>query len=228
VNIDIAIVAWPNHPKRWQCFQETVASLKRHLTAWSHTMRYVCSSESTPDPKHRWFGDELKTLCEKEGIFMQFREGSPGLGENENAAMRLGHGDFILLVQDDRPLLKPLDLSESVDYMARNRGVDLIRYAWPTGRSRLTTHPDGWRRFDLLAPWPYGDEPHLRRRDFMDRWGWYHEEVRHGAAEGIMLHHLKRGGATIVAADDIYFGHNGAHLSAVIGDTRAQGKNRDG
>ena len=124
--IDIALVAWPNHPKRWQCFQETLASLLRHLTATEHQLRYVCSSESVTDPNHQWYGAELAALCKAEGVKLRFREsGPPGLGENMNAALKLCRGDYILLVQDDRPLLKPLDLNESVAFMASTPSVDL-------------------------------------------------------------------------------------------------------
>ena len=152
--------------------------------------------------------------------------------ENMNAALRLCRGDFHLLVQDDRPLLKPLDLDASVQLLETHPDAAMIRYAWPQGRdtitgqhrSKLMTHPDGWRRF--CTGWIYGDEPHLRQRSFMDRYGWYLEDVRHGASEGDMLHRLRRRQATIVAADDIYFGHNGADVPAVINDTRLQGRNR--
>lgn len=226
MNIDIALVTWPNHPKRWQCFQETVHSLRKYLVASSHVFHWQCSSESMPDPKHQWFGDELREFCRVQAVALRFRGGKPGLGENMNAALRMGQSDFVLLVQDDRPLLKGLDLRPAVDFLACHPHVDMVRFAWPPGRVRLVQNPDGWRRFDLHGGWPYGDEPHLRRRSFMDRWGWYQENVRFGAAEGIMLHHLVRGGATIVAADDIYFGHSGAGVSSVIGDTRAQGANR--
>lgn len=232
--IDIALVAWPNHPKRWQCVRETVASLKRYLTATSDVLQWVCSSESTVDPKHRWYGDELAELCEQHRMTLRFREGKPGLGENMNAALRLCHGDFHLLVQDDRPLQKPLDLSLSVRYLETHRDVALIRYAWPQGknaqtgqhRTKLMTQPDGWRRFDIHMGWLYGDEPHLRHCSFMERFGWYLENVRHGLAEGEMLHRLRRQRAIVLAADELYFGHNSPDVSAVIDDPRVQGGNR--
>lgn len=215
MNIDIAIVAWPNHPARMDYCRQTIVSLKRYLAATGYTLRYVCSSESARDPARSWHGDELVELCRAESISLSFRDGPPGLGENMNAALRLCTADLILLVQDDRPAIKPLDLKDGADYLLAHRDVDLVRYAWPHGRCKLYIHPDGWRRFDMRGHWPYGDEPHLRRRDFMDRWGWYREEVRFGASEGIMLHHLAKGGAMIVAADDIYFGHLGFVEAAI-------------
>lgn len=81
----------------------------------------------------------------------------------------------------------------------------------------LVDHPDGWRRFGLDA-WPYGDDPHLQRRDFMDKWGWFAEGIGHNS-EGNMLHRLVNGNANIAAADKRYFGHVGL-VTAVINDQR--------
>jgi len=227
MQIDIAIVAWPNHPGRWLCFQKTLASLKENLSATGHTLRYVCSSESMQDPKHQWYGEELRQLCETEGVLLNFRPGPPGLGENMNAALRLCSGDFTLLVQDDRPLLKPLDLADGIAYTQANQAVDLIRYSWPYGRSRLVLHPDGWRRIDVAGPWPYGDDPHLRRQNFTEKWGEYRENERHGTSEGDMIRRLVRGSALIVAADDIYFGHNASGCPSVVDDERYERNLRD-
>lgn len=232
--ITIALVAWPNHPARWKAFLETLASLRRHLTATGYAFEWVCSSESQADPMHKWYGSELNTLCDEEHIRLQFRQGTPGLGENMNAALQMCTGEYILLVQDDRPLLKPLDLAASVALLERLPEIAVIRYAWPQGRDvktgqhrcKLMTHPDGWRRFCVRTGWLYGDEPHLRHRSYMSRFGWYLEGVRHGACEGEMLYRLRRAKATVIAADDIYFGHNSADVSAVINDTRVQGGNR--
>ena len=232
--IDVAVVTWPNHPERWRCFQETLASWRKNLTAGPHTVRYVCSSESEPDPKHQWYGDELAALCKQEGIPLQFRDGKPGLGENMNAALRMCKGDYIIVVQDDRPLVKPLAIAPYIQHLAKCPEVSLVRFSWPQGRNPTTyrfrvkvmTHPSGLRRLALSSPWIYGDDPHLRRRSFMAAHGWYIEGVRHGASEGDMIQRLRRQGATIAVADEIYCGHNCADVPAVITDTRPQGANR--
>jgi hypothetical protein len=119
--------------------------------------------------------------------------------------------------------MEPLDLSPGADLLTAHSEVDLIRYLWPESLGcRFKGDVEGWRRFDLAGPWPYGDEPHLRRRDFMDRHGWYAEGVGHHA-EGNMIRRLVENKATILAADRMYFGHFGAlrcpHLWRIAGES---------
>jgi len=231
--IDIAMVTWPNHPVRWAAFQATVAALKQHL-APTLTFHWSCSSESQRDPKYPWYGEQLKAFCDREHINLAFREGPAGLGENHNAAMRMGRAEYVLLVQDDWQLMEPLDLLPGLRLLAANPEIDLVRYNWPRGlnnttgqyRTRLAIQPNGWRRFMPDSGWSYGDSPHLRRRSFMDKWGWYREGLPRLAAEGEMVHRLRRGGAHVVVADKIYFGHSSPLLSSVIDDIRPQGKYR--
>lgn len=200
--VDVTLVAWPNHPKRLEYARTTIQSLRQYL---SPTCVYHCSAESTHDPKHEWCGDGLATLCDNEGVALHWRDGPPGLGDNMNAALRLGTAGYILLVQDDRPLLRPLDLRPSVDAMEADPSIDLIRYDWPPDVHFVTPTP--WPRFDTHKGWHYGDEPHLRHRAFMDTWGWYIEDRLGGFAECDMFRRLRKGNADIRAADQRYFGH---------------------
>lgn len=218
--IDLVLVTWPNHPARLAYFGDCVNLLKKHLTASRHQIRWLCSAESERDEKQPWQGEALASLCEQHGIELHWREGKAGLGENMNAALRLCTAPCIFLVQDDFYLNTPLDLSPGAEFMVEHVEVDLLRYSWP-GDERVTLIGcvDGWQRFKLDGGWPYGDDPHMRRPDFMERWGWYLENTTHGVSEGDMLHRLIRGNANIAAADKIYFGHGGA-VTAVIDDPR--------
>lgn len=224
--IDLVLVTWPNHPSRLAYFGDCINLLKKHLTASEHEIRWLCSAESERDSTKPWQGDELEALCRQHGIALKWREGKAGLGENMNAALRLCTAPLIFLVQDDFYLNGPLDLSLGADYLTEHVEVDLLRYSWPgDDRVTLVDVPDGTRRFDLDGGWPYGDDPHLRRPDFMERWGWYLENVPHGVSEGDMVHRLIAGGANIAAADRIYFGHGGA-VTAVIDDPRERNVHR--
>jgi len=218
--IDLVLVTWPNHPARLAYFGDCVNLLTKHLTASRHEIRWLCSAESQRDPAQPWQGEGLAELCRERGIALHWREGKAGLGENMNAALRLCTAPLIFLVQDDFYLNEKLDLSPGADFMLEHVEVDLLRYSWP-GDDRVTLVEclDGFRRFDVQGDWPYGDDPHMRRPDFMSRWGWYLERTVHGASEGDMLHRLRRGRANIAAADKLYFGHGGA-VTAVINDLR--------
>ena len=71
--IDIALVTWPNHPRRFQYFQSTFASLKQYLHASRHEIRYVCSAESHVDPTRKWYGPALSDFCQENGIAYFFK-----------------------------------------------------------------------------------------------------------------------------------------------------------
>jgi len=227
--VDVALVTWPNHPSRLEYFKRTVEALRANLTASRHELVWLCSAESERDPKYPWCGDALAAFCESEGIRLLYRpEGaSASTGANHNAAMRAGTGDVVLLQQDDWLLTEPLDISDGVDLLLDDSTVDIVRYSFPNNdRQRPTFYPwrDGWRKLDLAGRWPYGDDPHLRRRDFMDKWGWY-KEGKHGQQSSDLMGRLIAGNATIVASRKSYFVHYGK-VTAVVDDVRWPTKTR--
>lgn len=219
-SIDIVIVTWPNHPKRWEYFLWCVGKAFREITARRHTLRWLCSSESERDPLHNWYGEHLAEWCASRGVPLTFRHGPASLGAAMNAAFRLADADYVMLLQDDFLLTEPLDLSDGVDWMNSHPEADTFRYSWP-GMDRVTVidQVDGYRRLDPNGSWPYGDDPHLRRRSFHQRFGWHVEGPPHGAGESCMLVEFGRRNAQVFLADRIYFGHAGA-VPAVINDLR--------
>lgn len=224
--IDVAMVSWPNCRQRVAYMGETLASLEQ-LSASGYDLRFYCSIETEKDPKADWCGDKLEELLKSYGVIYQWREGSANLGANMNSAMRMGVGAFVYLQQDDWCLQYPLDLSPGANLLDAHRGLDIVRYSWPAAENMVPTfngNLDGWRRISIRGKWPYGDDPHLRRRDFMDKWGWYYDQGKHGTASATLMETLVRGKASIVAADKIDYQHIG-YASAVLGDVRS-GKGR--
>ncbi|GAF73484.1 unnamed protein product, partial [marine sediment metagenome] len=76
-------------------------------------------------------------------------------------------------------------------------------------RPRFQDQPDGWRRIATGQTWLYGDDPHLRRADFMAKWGWYLEGGVHASASSNLMSKLKKGNANIRVADKCYHHHFG-------------------
>jgi hypothetical protein len=208
--IDVVLVTWPNHPKRMEYLQHVWRTLQEKLTASRHTLRFVCSAESERDPECVWCGEQLVGFCEYWNIPLTWHTGPASLGAGMNAAIKATKSDLAFVHQDDFELLYPLDLSPGAEFLSSHQEASLIRYGYPPPRFewRLLDYAGGWKRFDLEAHWPYGDEPHLQRRDFTDRHGWYVEGVGH-ASEGMMLHRLIADNAIILAADKSYYGHCG-------------------
>lgn len=227
LTIDVAMTSWPNHPKRVAYFREVLESLTERLIASEHALRFYCSAESERDAKCTWHGDELTALCHEYGVELKWRDAAANLGANMNAAMRMGTGEFVYLQQDDWRLEYPLNLSLGASLLWRYRDMDIVRYCWPTDPRMLPTltpGPEGWRAVDPKGKWPYGDDPHLRRRDFMAKWGWYYDKGKHGSASGYLMEKLAKQNGFSVVADKVYYQHIG-YASAVLGDQRS-GKNR--
>lgn len=220
--IDVAMVTWPNHPKRLEYFQRMWGTLEENLSAVGHTLRFFCSAETERDQRREWCGHGLQELCDENDISLTWRDGPANLGANMNAALALCTAPVVLLQQDDWRLIHQLDLSAGAQYLLENPRVDLLRYSWPEDPKMLPTftdHRDGWRRIDVNGLWPYGDDPHLRRPDFMIRYGWYYEGGGHGSASATMLRFLRRKGAVIAAANQCYYKHFG-EVTSVIDDKR--------
>ena len=227
--IDVALVTWPNHPLRLQYFTETVNSLRHHLTASGHDIRYVCSAEATPDIASEWMGGELAAYCENYGINLIWRHDKPNLGANMNNAIRLCSAKHILVQQDDWRLEYPLDLSPGVDFMEAHPDVDMVRYCWPDNdrmRPTFISQPDGWRRIDMRGKWPYGDEPHLQRFDFTAKWGEFLEGGKHASASSALMHKLRTHGANIRVADKNYYRHFGQISSYPREQEQREGRRR--
>jgi len=220
--IDVALVTWPNHPARFEYFKKCLAALHEKLNATRHQLRFFCSAESERDPTRPWLGDELEDLCRELEIALAWRNEKANLGGNMNSALSLCSAPTILLQQDDWMLGYPLDLSPGADFLVANRDVDILRYSWPDNdrmRPTFAASPDGWRRIDMRGKWPYGDDPHLRRPDFMEKWGWYYDLGGHGTASATLMRKLRMGNADIRVADRCYYAHGGP-VTSVINDVR--------
>jgi len=220
------MVTWPNHPKRLEYLRQVLESLQKYLTASQHSLRYYCSSETEPDPKYTWHGDEVAAVCKEYGVALSWRDPPADLGGNMNAALRLCSSELILLVQDDYKLIKPLDLSIGARFLETTPDVDIVRYQWPGlgadgPRCILQDHPDGWRR--AVGGRIYGDDPHLRRRSLTDKAGWYVENRRHALAEGSYWFTLHKLGIGIAVADQCYF-HNIGWVPTCINNPRPSQK----
>ncbi len=211
-DMNIAISTWPNAPFRFDYFCETMKSLRDNLTGMRHTASWVCSAETERDPMQKWMGDELEAYCKAWGIKLHWRDAAPNLGANMNAALKLCTAPVIWTQQDDWKMLHRLDVSPGIDWIMDHPEFAILRYSWPDVPRmcpRFGAPVGGFREILPRSTWFYGDDPHIRRADFQENWGWYLEGGAHASASQDLMNRLKRGGARIAASDKCYFQHFG-------------------
>lgn len=223
--IDVCLVTWPNHIARLAYFVTTFYSLKARLKASRHELRWYCSADCHYHPDNEWRDhDRIEWMLEENSVSFNWKGGPgrpPNLGANMNAAMRMGDGDYIFLVQDDWLLLDDVDLSDGADKIG-DFSESFVRYSWPDQdgmRPIFLSHEGDFDQIDMSGPWPYGDDPHLRHRKSLETLGYYLEGGGHASASGDFMRRLIEQDAAIFATRRSHFRHIG-DVSAVIDDKR--------
>lgn len=219
--IDIAMIAWPRTAERLGYMEETLASIREKVTASRHRIVMRVSLEMF-DVRGDYF-TAARRICAKYDAEPRWRAKPASLGGNMNDALMLGHGDFILLTQDDWPWVESVDLSDDADWLERAGDYALIRYA------TFYTEFDGvlpgseLLNVNMTGPYPYGDQPHLRRADFAtcrsvtngEPVGFYKDpgpysgEANYATPENSMSEHLTAQGWKIAAYHPNVVSHNG-------------------
>lgn len=114
-----------------------------------------------------------------------------GLGANQNRGVRAASGDYLLMIQDDWMAAGPRDyLRRAVSVLEAKEHANVVNFV-PVdvvpidGREEfggdqiiwLGTKIDAKGRLTRLTDQPYTDQPHLKRRSFHERFGFYDESL---------------------------------------------------
>lgn len=220
--IDIAMVAWPRTPERLDYMTETLRSIREFVTAPGFDIRLRVSLETIDVSTHLF--TEARKACAEYDATPYWRGKLPSLAGNMNDALMLGHGDYILLTQDDWPWQKTVDISRDAMLLDVLPQYAFVRYA------TFYTEFAGWiaqgvplGRVNMSGPYPYGDQPHLRRKDFATRKsatggapiGFYVDpgpesgDLNYSTPENEMQVHLVKNGWQIAAYRPNVVAHNG-------------------
>ncbi len=177
--IDICIVTWPRSEERLDYLRQTLESIATHVKASRHWIRVYLSSETLDVAMERFVA--VNRLCgQMRELFpceTHWRAKRPSLGGNQNDALLLGHGEYKLLSQDDWVWTEHVDLSWDCEFLQEGTGYSFVRYAtfYTEFKPRdfsiplAVGCPRYLHRVNTSGPWPYGDQPHLRRSDFAKR-----------------------------------------------------------
>jgi hypothetical protein len=226
--IDICYVAWPRDDARLDYLRQSLESLKKFVTATRHRTEIYISLE-TLDVSTENF-QAARELCAMFHAKPYWRNMPPSLGGNMNDALMLGHGEYKLLSQDDWAWEKNIDLSDDADLIQKLPHIALLRYA--TFYTEFTDEVIDRTNFNLQyrsvkmdGPYPYGDQPHLRRADFATKKsatggepiGFYtnSEFGDYAAPENNMADHLTKNGWKIAAYNPNVVGHVGSLSSCL-------------
>ncbi len=118
-----------------------------------------------------------------------------GLGANANAGLAAAFQEtpYLLQLQDDLWLLKPLDLRWHVERLMQNEADAYIRL-WGVAGHRYIAELDGayWRlRWDCPDLYVASDRPHLKHHRFHEAFGWYPEGLKTAETEEAWCHQTK-------------------------------------
>lgn len=211
MSVTVGILTWPSTELRVEFFRRTIESLRRGLVG---DYKMVCSSEADSSEE---LISEIIDICDKNDIELNWRFGRPNQGNNLNYLLSCCRSDYILLVDDDCILIKPLDISDAIRAISSeplitgiffpctgyNRSADFVTAGrFYGGRSYPT-----WHVMSMMNRYIAYSSGFLIRRNFVNIVGKYIENQYHGRAEEEMNERLKKMGAVVVFPNATYFDH---------------------
>jgi glycosyltransferase involved in cell wall biosynthesis len=189
------------------------ASLERELKSFADLgMRFgevVVSDDSSKEEHFRY----LTQLQQQYAFRLVTTPKNQGLGHNINKGQEAVTTPYTLYVQEDfvpKPAFKKA-FADALQIMESQPGIDIIRfyayfnypYTMPFGNgfSEMIFHPAPWYA-NHLKFYLYSDHPHLRRSNFLQKFGRYPEGIKGDATEyKMMMSVLQKGGQGIFYED---------------------------
>lgn len=186
-------------------------SLERLLNAFANlqcTFGSIVVSDDGSKPEHLQKVHELKKLY---SFNLVTTPKNRGLGNNLNKGQEAVTSPLTLYVQEDfvpTPLF-PEKLAASVQYMREDPALDIVRYyayfrypylkPFKNGFSKMQFQLKylGYRKFYM-----YSDHPHLRRSNFLSRFGRYVEGQKGDVTEYCMMMSFLLNKGTALFYDD--------------------------
>lgn len=205
--IDLILTHWARYKSRVKCLKDTLNSLKTKLSATGHKLIITVGAESRDAP----YQAEARLLCRDLGVNFLENPDEPNLGRNLNNLHQGTKNPWVLYVQDDFELELPLEIGPDVDLMIANPSIDMIRYTWrkinPADYHVSTYRSD---LFQLNHPCShlYSDNPHLRRRDWLERTGPYVTQDN-AACENLMRRRANELSMKVLLTSKQPFRHSG-------------------
>ena len=232
--IGLAFLTYPVNEDRMSYLTRALIEAATHITASQDELICFCSCESAAENfAKRSDSDKLppidvlkpyaktkkriERLCRAFRVQLRWNSWPPSMGANENNAMQIAfdelHCDYMMLHIDDCYATEPIDLSEGIAFLEENPDVDILRYHWSPRKEckPIMTELGAWQQVDPQSKWFYDDSPHVRRSDYVAKFGRHYKgrPIDCGRTESETNRVLRARGARIVATSHRMFEKDG-------------------
>jgi glycosyltransferase involved in cell wall biosynthesis len=188
------------------------ASLERLLTAFIDlNCRFddIVVSDDGSRPEHI---DKLKKLQQQFSFRLVTTPINKGLGHNLNKGQDAVKTDYTLYIQEDFVPgdMLPGRIKEACEFMSGRADLDMVRFWAYFKYPYLKPFEKGFSEMDFKIWYPgyrkfyaYSDHPHLRRSNFLERFGRYTENAKGDVTEyRMMMSYLKKKGRALYYDDN--------------------------
>ncbi len=171
------------------------SSLKRLLEAFNKlNFKFggVVVSDDGSKPEHI---EQLKQLEQEHGFALVTTPKNKGLGNNINKGQDAVKTPYTLYVQEDfePSTIFPEHFTDALRFMQEDKSLDIIRFYAYFSYPKMKTYGKGFSEMiysdftpDHLKFYVYSDHPHLRRSNFLEKFGRYPEGVKGDLTEYTM------------------------------------------
>ncbi len=214
MDVEVAMTAWTNSVARLGYFEASLQAQAEKLTTGTRIRQktLVCS-EALSDMCNRVPCDMIAAA---NGCRVYYHNNPPEIGRNHNFLLSKLTADYTMFIEDDFLLLKPLDLSDDIDFLEANPDFVMVRYFIGNGATvrPMSDLGNGLYEISKRSNYPYSNTPHLRHRERFATLGGFREDAPWGAQEHAMGDKLRKSPLRIaVRRPDDYFIHAGRFAS---------------
>ena len=208
MDVEIAMTAWTNCLPRLEYLDMTLRSLKMHLPV--DVPIFICSEDLEDDYRH-----QFELIAGAYGVAVHYHEPPAEIGSNHNFVLSKCSADYVLFVEDDFHMERPLDLSDDIDFLEDNPDFVMVRYfvGQESSVDIINDFGNGLLEIGKLSNYPYSNTPHLRHRERFATLGQFAENVGWGCQEHAMGDKLRESPLRIAVRRPDCFVHAGRFAS---------------
>ena len=211
LELDIGIITWQNKPERIEYLERCIRRFRTYLHK-QERIRFLCSVET--DGVSFESLSKIEWICRGYHVDLIWNRGSACIGANINNLFSNMKTDYLFLAEDDRLLMRELDLIHDLDVLKNHLDVSLINYSTTKDRKRLCLQGlgelDGFYIISPISPWVAVNMQLLFQKGFVNKYGLYCEDVKNpDMAEREMNLRLKNANTLGLYVPDPYFDYCG-------------------